>query len=607
MIAWLELSLQRDSTILLFFMQKKYEELVLKQNGKKDSAYIRRMLDVGVLARYVGDFKQAEEKLKETMVVSVEIFGKNSMHYGNATNELGAVFLMLNNWDKAEENYKIALEVRRLDNPFGRDYANSLNNLSNIYYNMGKYQAADSCIRLAIPIIIQLKGEESYELGVYYTNLSKQLIAQEKFDDAETYLFKAIHIIKITRGESHPYMIHPNNLLAELYQHSGQLDKALACATIAMNIVRAKISEWHTDYRHIIIRMAQVYSDMGNVEESMKYFNELLTTNKKQIERNFTFLSDREKLSFITAMKQQVNSFYAFATRYKNQKSELACMAYNQELLLKGLLLESSKEIHKSILNSKDPELISIYEKLKKLRAEISKLYSLPTDKRTTDPQVLEEKANQTEKELIRRSDEYAINKASLSLTWQDIQKKLTNREAAIEFICFKVKGHNNYFAMVVTKECSAPSMIPLFDENKLDSVLHNTNRSSTSAFVSELYAPTRGVRPTYPDQTQAHGKELYEMIWSPLDSMLRKKKIIYYAPTGILHTISFAAIPDSKGNLLCDRYQLNCVGSTRQLAIKHSPSAKRKKEVLIYGGIEYSADSLMPASTRGNDLFAQR
>ena len=149
--------------------------------------------------------------------------------------------------------------------------------------------------------------------------------------------------------------------------------------------------------------------------------------------------------------------------------------------------------------------------------------------------------------------------------------------------------------------------MIRLFEEKQLDSVMRQTDKSSVSAFVAELYGPSRGVKPIIQNQGGPQGKQLYKMIWEPLDSLLRGISTIYYAPAGVLHTVSFAAIPDGEGKLLCDRYQLNCVGSTRQVIRSSVEKRKIMKDILIYGGIEYSGDSLQPATERGNELFAQR
>jgi len=90
----------------------------------------------------------------------------------------------------------------------------------------------------------------------------------------------------------------------------------------------------------------------------------------------------------------------------------------------------------------------------------------------------------------------------------------------------------------------------------------------------------------------------LYELIWIPLESAIGNINTIYYSPTGIMHRISFDAIPVKEDQRLSDYYQLIRLGSSRSLAQSVTKSSSIGKEVLLFGGINYDqkSDSLIEA-----------
>jgi hypothetical protein len=52
-------------------------------------------------------------------------------------------------------------------------------------------------------------------------------------------------------------------------------------------------------------------------------------------------------------------------------------------------------------------------------------------------------------------------------------------------------------------------------------------------------------------------GPQLYTLLWQPLEEELEGVRRVYYSPSGLLHKISFNAIPAGNGNRLADKYDL--------------------------------------------------
>ena len=100
------------------------------------------------------------------------------------------------------------------------------------------------------------------------------------------------------------------------------------------------------------------------------------------------------------------------------------------------------------------------------------------------------------------------------------------------------------YVALVLRKDILLPAMIFLFNEKQLTNLLSSTGNKTTNDGVKELYA-SRGV--VGEDSNIVINKSIYELVWKPLEKELKGIKTIYFAPSGMLHRIAFAALPVNK------------------------------------------------------------
>jgi CHAT domain-containing protein len=81
----------------------------------------------------------------------------------------------------------------------------------------------------------------------------------------------------------------------------------------------------------------------------------------------------------------------------------------------------------------------------------------------------------------------------------------------------------------------------------------------------------------------------LYELIWKPLEKLLARTRTVTYAPSGLLHRISFQALRPDARHLLIDRYQLIQVLSTRAIALPMNGNEK-PGSASIWGNIDYDS-----------------
>ena len=174
---------------------------------------------------------------------------------------------------------------------------------------------------------------------------------------------------------------------------------------------------------------------------------------------------------------------------------------------------------------------------------------------------------------LVNKVGEYANAKRKFEITWKDVQTSLLSTEAAIEFAKYYDYNDstNKYMALVVRPGYEYPKLVKLGSELKIKSYC-----------------------------SQREFSDLYNYVWSGIDSLLTGVKTVYYSPVGELNNVPFSALindnnyqsDSSKSNwsYLIDRYDLHQVTTTRYLAdgtLKDNESIPLS--INLVGGVNYS------------------
>ncbi|RME99938.1 MAG: CHAT domain-containing protein, partial [Bacteroidetes bacterium] len=248
-----------------------------------------------------------------------------------------------------------------------------------------------------------------------------------------------------------------------------------------------------------------------------------------------------------------------------------------------GYVLQSSKRARQLALNNE--RLRPDYEKLLGLYQRLAAAYALPVAQQA-GVDSLHGAIRDLEKSLRRRSADLAM--AWEQPDWQAVCTALQDHELAIEFVHYQQHtpwptDTTIYGALVLLPGIAAPHYVPLCTEAALRSVLQTEEGSAISP--TELYAPT------------GRGAQLYELLWKPLATALAaladSPRTVYYANSGLLHRVQWAAIPSPDGQVLGANWQLHQLSSTRQLV--DSPKADKQHTpatALLYGGIDYQLDT---------------
>lgn len=593
--------------------------------GINSPEYAAALNNLGVLYFNSGNYKQAEKCLVEATGIYTAGDEAVSTGSGICINNLGALYHDVGNYARAEKMLNDAKKI--LEGSFQQKsqyYAILLNNMATVliskeYYataenknrenhaRSGKlYHKADSIFSVNCPFQhtdgftiksnlsfwYLMNGEKKKAVQLYYNqsmdaNMSLRVISMmNKMESSALIALSSEHEERpVIRPVMIPVKVKMINDVSAEYSNMNSSAESDGITNKLVEMVLGKgsnlkkaVGEYHPAYTAALKGLIMAYAaiDYIEVEEEMtlEYMNAI---NHKTLQ-DFSFLSETEKEMYYQTRLADINSFTAYCLKRKKDNPAITIHTYNNILLNKGLMLKSSTAMRVAILGSKDPELLKLYDQWISLQKEISAIYSIPVELRAKNLIELEKQANDLEKLLVGKSQDFSDYRKGQQITWEDVRKSLKPDEAAIEFTDFKKQEKDGgdavtYAALIVRADSKYPEMVKLFNEDQLESVIGSTGLNSND-IINRIYGGSDA--------------RLYNLIWKPIEEYLKGIKNVYISPSGLLFRISFPAISNGSNTYLCDKLRIQVEGSTGNIP-NRSGLVEGNQSALIFGGIRYS------------------
>lgn len=559
----------------LFLEAKPVLDKLLK---KEDPAYLGHIGNLAALYVEVGKYEQAEQLLLELKAIEEAAYGKEFYNYSNTINNLAGLYSYLGNREKAEALYIEAKELqenlKRMDGP---DYANALHNLAFCYMENNRLDAADSLFQIAKDIWGRTLGENDPNYALVLDKLGILNASRAKYERAEQYFLESKEARARALGTNHRRYAESLHNLANLYYDLGQWERASNFYLEAKTVWEHSLGKQHIDYVKNLSSFAKLNWENSQHEIAKQILLEAGSLEKLLLANATQHLSARELSNYIHTFSKSLNLYNSFAQVSK----AYAGPSYDNVLFYKGFLLNASTRINSvSIKNAPFSDRLNEY---KSCRRRLAKAYAIPIEERK-DVAELEEKANTLEKELARSVA--GFGDAIRQVSWQEVQAALKPNEAAIEIVRYdyytpKPTDSVMYTAMILRPGMESPEFVHLFEEKQLQAILAPLAVQGRDG-LNELYAGQAG-------------QSLYQLLWKPLEPSLQGINAVYVSPAGLLHRLNLGAIhtTGTTAETIGKRYELNVVGSTRQLVVGsalQSPSAV--VDAVVFGGIQYELDT---------------
>lgn len=575
--------------------------------------YIGALSNLGGLLYYAGDYNKAEQHLNRSLKLCKETLGENTPIYFNALNILAILYQELGLLEKAEGLFLESLELRKgLYGENHPSYSNALHHLATFYVQLGNYKRAIKYNSEAIDILRKTTGEKTEDYALRLITFADICHALGESGKAVDLYQEAIEILNSIPGSSdyNKLILMNNHIMAlesideanindveelynlllevkELVYGTGNMSYAVSLANFALFYAKTKqfdkasdlylkaidICKNHSEvdrltYSKFIFTYATTRYFMGDYETTYKYYQECFEIIKNDLVKKFLFLSEEERALYYNTVEHFFSTFQSFSYTRENvvdSKSDYSTtdFAYNTELLNKSILLNTANKIRYSILNSDDEALKGIWSNL----LEIKMLLAKEEFQKEIDDEsraYLELQITEMERAILAGSKDYRDLYADFGYTWENIKEVLESSEAAIEIV--KVNSNDFikeevYFALVLRNDFTAPQQVKLGTEEELKVILQN----------------------------KENGKELYKKVWVPLETYLKGVTTVYIAPTGIFHTVPFAAIKKENKYLIDDYIICNVLSTKDIFRIKENKKGEEyQRHIALFGGVDF-------------------
>ena len=308
------------------------------------------------------------------------------------------------------------------------------------------------------------------------------------------------------------------------------------------------MGEKHPYYALSINFLAYAYLHLGNYQEVSKYNTLSFTLAKNYILDNLGTMSQMEMETFLD--------------KYKNLAARFVpTVAYDAELLNKGLTLTANIEIHKLIQQSGDAEAMKLLDEMKNNSRMRDVQLKKPISERTMDVDSLSQIINAQQKHLAEMSKAYGDYSKPFQLTWSDFRNNLKPGEAAVEFALFGKT--DEIYALVLEPGYDEPIRIIIkLPFNNLD----DEDEDERIALLSS--------------------KEKTAEMLQPLLTEIPGASVVYFSPAGVLHLMPIENVTD------CGKKFVR-LSSTREIALRDDRKQQPLNDcITAYGGLQYEENA---------------
>jgi CHAT domain-containing protein len=600
-----------------------YEEslhYISKRFGSNSVNYAHILQSIGMVQLKLGLLAKAESAfLKSIDILTLSKDKEFDASLANAYMGLAVYYTQNYDYESAINYSNLAIKINETLETKALEYdAGYYEILSNLYYEMGNTSFAKDLLEKAKNKSKEVYGENALEYAVKLSNYAKLewyfdkeesiklvnqaltiaeeidvnspqyqeclvnfipiLIRDHKIEEAIMIAKKSV--AKIDQSSSVYW--EKNLLLAELYMLDtkyAQAETVLEETTKAMANIYGNKSPNYANALHKYIEALFNQEKYSNLTELIQECNPILI---HQVKDFFKFASEKPKNTYLQKLEDKFDFFQSVGYALPND-GELAIINYENQLLLKGLLLNTSKDLITKLTELNDAEINKLITAFLQKKNEFVKNNTL----QKKDEKGLNMEIINLENELTDLYNTYYKTEYNnqFEKSFHSVQDKLGTNEIAIEFSKIDISKYNEenpnfiYVAYLIAKVNKYPKLIILGKENDINTILKEAKINPNETYKTRGSSANKiGVK--------AGAKELYKLIWKPLESFVHTNDTVYIALSGILYQIPIVLLTNETNEMLLERYQLVHLNSTFDITINQTEP--KLNNALFVGGIQY-------------------
>ncbi|MEQ9468507.1 MAG: CHAT domain-containing protein [Ekhidna sp.] len=528
-----------------------------------------------------GDYTAAEQQARKANTIATSIFGESSSKVVPSMLQLADVYTTIGDYEKAESLLKNAIQIQKKKfGPEHVDVGKSTSKLALVYFYEDKpLTQIQSLFQEAEQIIGKKLGSNNPTYAEILKNMAIANIASGNYSLAFTYLNQAENIWKQKIGKRNNINAATTQVLkGDIYYKQKNYAEAVNYYENAQKQYQRVFNDTHPEYVKVQSKLSKTYFMQARYKDSQDEMESVLANYKNFIQEYFPALSEREKAKFWNTIKGDYE-FYNTLIVSRNRSAKYIGEMYNNALLTKALLLNSSIKVRQRIMNSNDEELKQMYSTWiddKELLTAALSMSQGDLIENGINVAELSQKVELLEKNISLKSEIFAQSADSRQVKWEDVKGALGENDVAIEMVRFRLFDHvftdSVMYALLYVKgdKRSEPKMILLDNGEELEDRYLKTYRNSIKYKIEDKFS--------------------YEKFWRPIQDEVGAVATIYLSPDGVYNQINLEAIPTPDGRYVLDNSNIILISNTKDLFLNKIKTkvVAEKQYAMMFGNPEF-------------------
>ena len=530
----------------------------VQQFGGSSRHLLKPLVLKAQLKLAAGEYTESESLVRRANTIAGSIFPSTSSKLAPSLLTLSRLYTTLGDYEKADQYIRQA--IINQEKQFGRnhvDVGRSLAQLGMIKFYLGTpFQEQEALLQEAETIVASKLGNKNPQYAEILRDLATVSIYAGKYDISLDYLEQAWTIWKDRIGKRNNVNAAViNTLKGDIHYQKKEYNRADNFYQDALKTYSRFFSTSHPEYVKVLSKLAKTYYMNGDIRKAQATIEETLADYQEFVKTYFPALSEREKAKFWNTIKSDYEFYNTLVLNRVDKNQDLVGSIYNNALLTKALLLNSSIKIRQRILSSGDSTLINLYGDWQSKKDLLTYALSLSNDQlleNNINPGQLAQQIEQLEKELSLKSETFGKEYENKILTWEDVKNSLKENEAAVEIVRFRYFDHDFtdsvMYAVIYLKNerRSKPELVLLRNGSDLEGKYMKLYRNSIRFRIDDEYS--------------------YDQYWKPIVEAVGETTTIYLSADGVYNQINLEAIPTSEGKYVLDNSNIILVSNTREL-----------------------------------------
>lgn len=262
-----------DSSIVYF---KKAEKLFYGQQIWEGYISSKNKISENLSAKF--ELNQALDLAREALQLSINHLPENHLEKATAHVNIGNVYYLTGQHEKALEEFNIALEITEDTEHDEKHLYSAPTNLGigNVYYGKLQYEEAFRYFNNALRTNSEILGDDHPYVANSYLSIGNLYRNKGSYNLAEENYIRALEINKAVFGEDHPDIATAYIGLGDLFKNSGEYEKALQYYNAALTIYADFLDRRNPKFGAIYLGFADISKNKGDYETAIQYYNQAL-------------------------------------------------------------------------------------------------------------------------------------------------------------------------------------------------------------------------------------------------------------------------------------------------------------------------------------------